>query len=89
MSKKAGKVRDTPPKEAVQGVQRKTPNRRGKPTEDTIGDLENPSRGVRTKRPREITKENKERIKNSINDGKSESIRGSRQTSADESGMDE
>ena len=89
MSKKAGKVCGTPPKEAVQGVQRKTPNRRGKPTEDTIGDLENPSRGVRTKRPREITKENQERIKNSIDDGKSESIRGSQQTSADESGMGE
>ena len=89
MSKKAGKVCGTPPKEAVQGVQRKTPNRRGKPTEDTIGDLENPSRGVRTKRPREITKEDSERVKDSIDDGKSESIRGSQQTSAIESGMGE
>ena len=84
-----GTVRDTPPTKTVQGVQRKTSNRRGEPAEDTIGDLENPSRGVRTKRPREITEENSERVEDSIDDRKSESVRGSQQTSAVESGMGE
>ena len=84
-----GTVRDTPPTKTVQGVQRKTSNRRGEPTENTIGDLENPSRGVRAKHPREITEEDSERVEDSIDDGKSESVRGSQQTSAVESGMGE
>ena len=84
-----GTVRDTPPTKTVQGVQGKTPNRRGEPTENTIGDLENPNRGVRAKRPREITEEDSEGVEDSIDDRKSEKFRSSRQTSANESGMAE
>ena len=89
MSGDTGTVRDTPPTKTVQGVQGKTPNRRGEPTENTIGDLENPNRGVREEWPEEITEEDSERVEDSIDDRKSESFRGSQQTSAVESGMGE
>ena len=84
-----GTVRDTPPTKAVQGVQGKTPNRRGEPTENTIGDLENPNRGVRGEWSEEITEEDSEGIEHSIDDGKSERFQGSQQTSASDVGMAE
>ena len=89
MSEDTGTVRDTPPTKTVQGVQRKTPNRRGEPTENTIGDLENPNRGVRGEWSEEITEEDSKGIEHSIGDRKSERFRSSRQTSANEVGMAE